>query len=264
MSHPIKSVVPERRSTAARLLLVALLAALSAIAVPAGVGSADPHTQGGWTTNGSVAVGSTTVTVVPRGATATIQVTVRSAAAATALVDIEVSNSLGNVHQRFWDQQAFTAGQTRTFSTQWAVPANARLERHTVRVGIFGPGWTGLRHWNNRGGSVRRRGRVNHHDHDEHDHDDDRPVHNDDHPTANHHHHDRPVDNDDHPAAPPPPPPPRPPRHPGGASPPCPSAPRCPPRRSAPAGSARPRRSGPRTPRSTAPAAPPRTPTTPA
>lgn len=78
----------------------------------------------------------------------TVAVDVTSSSTRTALVDIEVFDSLRLVHQRFWDTQSFETGRARTFITQWTVPANARLERHTVRVGVFTPGWRSLQHWN--------------------------------------------------------------------------------------------------------------------
>jgi autotransporter family porin len=132
------------RPAAARALLALLLLALTVIAVPVGTASAAEHTAGGWTTNGQAAPASG----IGPGTTVTVSVTVTSATDRYALVDIEVADTVRIVHQAVFDGRRFRAGRTRTFTTQWTVPGGARLERHTVRVGVFGPGWTGLQHWN--------------------------------------------------------------------------------------------------------------------
>ncbi len=65
------------------------------------------------------------------------------------LVDLEVYNAAGTkVFQQAWDNQSFTANAQRSFSTSWTVPANEALNAHTVRIGIFNPGWGQLYHWN--------------------------------------------------------------------------------------------------------------------
>jgi hypothetical protein len=86
---------------------------------------------------------------VAAGAPITIDAWVTSPAAAALLVDIEVYNAAGaKVFQQWFDNQAFAAGQRRTFRVTWQTPANA-AGAHTVRLGVFGAGWNGLRHWNN-------------------------------------------------------------------------------------------------------------------
>ena len=42
-----------------------------------------------------------------------------------------------------------TAGVTREFTVTWTVPQDQPLDVHTVKVGIFGTGWSWLQHWNN-------------------------------------------------------------------------------------------------------------------
>jgi hypothetical protein len=86
--------------------------------------------------------------------TVSIQASVKSATASSALIDVEVYNASGAlVSQRVWDAQAFTAGQTRTFTTTWAVPLTASPGTYTIKVGVFSPGWGTLYSWNNQAGT---------------------------------------------------------------------------------------------------------------
>ena len=66
-----------------------------------------------------------------------------------ALIDVEVYNSAGaKVFQMWWDNQAFTAGQTRTYTTKWQVPATESADTYTVKIGAFKTGWGDLYFWN--------------------------------------------------------------------------------------------------------------------
>ena len=102
-------------------------------------------TQPGFTSSATVAPAS-----VARGAPVTIAAAVRSQTAAAALIDVEVYNAAGvKVAQQVWDSQSFAAGQQRTFSFAWTPPGNAATGSYTVKIGVFGPGWSPLQHWNN-------------------------------------------------------------------------------------------------------------------
>ena len=71
-----------------------------------------------------------------------IEAKVSSETAMKVLVDVEVYTMSGDkVHQEFWDGQSFEAGQTKTFSTSWSVPRNAKQGEYVVKVGAFPPGW---------------------------------------------------------------------------------------------------------------------------
>ena len=50
--------------------------------------------------------------------------------------------------QRCWDGQSFAAGQRRPLPVSWSSPAAQAAGTYTVKVGVFGEGWTGLPHWN--------------------------------------------------------------------------------------------------------------------
>ena len=101
-------------------------------------------TQPGFTSSATVAPAS-----VARGAPVTIAAAVRSQTAAAALIDVEVYTAGVKVAQQVWDSQGFAAGQQRTFSFAWTPPGNAANGSYTVKIGVFGPGWSPLHHWNN-------------------------------------------------------------------------------------------------------------------
>ena len=84
---------------------------------------------------------------------------VTSNAPRRALVDVEVYDAQGRlVLQRFWDRQSFAAGQRVRYRPVWSSPAGAAGGTYTVKVGVFGEGWTGLLHWNDRAATVPRDG----------------------------------------------------------------------------------------------------------
>jgi hypothetical protein len=70
-----------------------------------------------------------------------------SGEASSMLVDIEVFNSVGDkVGQKYFDNQAFAAGATRTFDYEWEPK---ELGGYRVAIGHFRPGWSGLHNWIN-------------------------------------------------------------------------------------------------------------------
>jgi hypothetical protein len=98
-----------------------------------------------WTATGSASKNS-----LRRGQSVTLRANVRSNQARSALVDIEVYNSSGQkVFQQWWDNQAFSANVTRTFSTSWTIPSNLPTGTYTLRIGVFAPGWVPMYIWNN-------------------------------------------------------------------------------------------------------------------
>jgi autotransporter family porin len=124
----------------ARAASVAVLLAVVATAGPGG---------------GLVAAASFTTTAsapasVAAGGSIAINLAVTSASAISALVDLEVYNAAGaKVHQQWWDNQAFAAGQRRTYASSWQTSANLAAGAYTVKIGVFSPGWATLHHWNN-------------------------------------------------------------------------------------------------------------------
>ncbi|MBV9893828.1 MAG: hypothetical protein JO020_06650 [Chloroflexi bacterium] len=94
--------------------------------------------------------GTASPATVARGGTETIGASVQSSAGTHALVDVEVYTVSGTkVAQQWWDNQAFSAGQTRSYQLTWAVPSTAAQGGYRVKVGVFSPGWGTLYNWNN-------------------------------------------------------------------------------------------------------------------
>ncbi len=119
-------------------------ATATATASPTATATATP-TPGTWVTS-AVASPST----LRRGSSTTLNVSVKSPAASTVLVDIEVYDRQGNkVFQKWYDNRAFSAGQTRKYSPRWTVPSNLAPGTYTVKVGVFTPGWGSNLAWNN-------------------------------------------------------------------------------------------------------------------
>jgi endoglucanase len=97
------------------------------------------------------ASGFSSTTAVSPSSTAgsfTIKVSVKSQSAATGLVDLFVYGPDGKkVTEKWWENQSFSAGQTRTYTLDWKAPAGARSGTYTVSVGVFSSDWKQLRYW---------------------------------------------------------------------------------------------------------------------
>jgi hypothetical protein len=83
------------------------------------------------------------------GQTLRITAQVKSSTAASALIDIEIYGPDGQkIYQRVYDNESFSAGKTKSFSTRWLVPWTAPKGVYTVKIGVFSPGWGTLYTWN--------------------------------------------------------------------------------------------------------------------
>lgn len=112
---------------------------------PANTSTATPQATDGWTTSAATSSSS-----VKRGNRIGVSTTIKSSVATSALIDVEVYGPTGNkVYQKYWDRRSFSVNKLRTFSIVWKVPSNAPTGTYTVKVGVFGPRWDGLWHWNN-------------------------------------------------------------------------------------------------------------------
>jgi hypothetical protein len=141
---PTPRVASRHRTGVAAILLI--LTALGAIALPSQPAAADRITANGWTTSGR----TDRVELAP-GTSVTITVDVTASTSRRALVDVEVYDAQGRrVLQRFWDGQSFAAGQRVRYRPVWSSPAGVAGGTYTVKVGVFGEGWSGLLHWNDR------------------------------------------------------------------------------------------------------------------
>jgi Purple acid Phosphatase, N-terminal domain len=92
---------------------------------------------------------------VAPGGSATITASVTSGSAATILVDVEVYAPGGaKVHQQWFDNQAFTAGQQRSYPVTWNVPTGTSAGTYAVKIGIFSVGWGANLAWNDNAASI--------------------------------------------------------------------------------------------------------------
>src|SRR5581483_2898382 len=101
------------------------------------------------------ATANATPAAATRGTTITIDTNVTSSGATSLLIDLEVYRPDGQkAFQQAWDNQAFTAGQQRSFRATWAAPADAQLGTYALKVGVFAPGWSTLYYWNDAAGQL--------------------------------------------------------------------------------------------------------------
>ncbi len=78
-----------------------------------------------------------------------ITATVQSSGLATVLIEVEVHDPSGAVvFQQAWDNQAFTPGQKRTFTTSATTQSGGPLGTYVVKIGVFTPNWGTLLSWN--------------------------------------------------------------------------------------------------------------------
>jgi hypothetical protein len=117
---------------------------------PAATATGTQSTTASYTTSASASPSS-----VAQGTSTSLTASVTSSAAATALVDLEVYDTAGTkVFQQAWDNQSFTAGQTRTFSAPWQVSTTAATGTYTLALGVFSPAWGTLYSWNASAGAL--------------------------------------------------------------------------------------------------------------
>ena len=115
----------------------------SPTASPSPTSTSTPVAVGTWKTSASAGRAR-------RGGSVAVTARVTSSIKATALVDVELYDPSGTrVGQVSWDRQAFSANLTRSFSTSFKLPANAKTGTWTVKVGVFNPGWAGMLSWTN-------------------------------------------------------------------------------------------------------------------
>ena len=100
-------------------------------------------------TSGFILAATVSPAGVAPGGTVSITANVTSAAAGTFIVDVEVHNPAdSNIHQQYFENQTFTAGQTRSYPVTWNVPAGTASGTYTVQIGTFNPGWGTNYAWN--------------------------------------------------------------------------------------------------------------------
>jgi hypothetical protein len=122
------------------------LAIPASIRAPARTGSSAPGTlahPGRYSTRAHVAKPT-----VRRGGSVAIRAAFRATKAQKALVSIEVYRGSTQVFQKTFDNATLRKGRARSFMARWTVAADAPTGTYEVRLGVFAPGFKGLRTWN--------------------------------------------------------------------------------------------------------------------
>ena len=92
---------------------------------------------------------STNLATVSSGSSITFNYSVNSSEASTALVDLEVYDSVGNLfYQDYSNNQNFSAGETKNYTSSWTIPGDLPKGDYYVEIGIFGGNLDTLFSWN--------------------------------------------------------------------------------------------------------------------
>jgi hypothetical protein len=84
-----------------------------------------------------------------------IDVLVTASADASALVAVQMFHESGkDALKKELDNQSFSAGETKSYSATWTVPAGATPGDYIVKVGVFKPGWGKLYDWNDSAATI--------------------------------------------------------------------------------------------------------------
>jgi endoglucanase len=88
-------------------------------------------------------------TSVAAGGTVSITTKITAATASTAIVSLYVYEPGGitQLDQQWFENQTFAAGQERSYTVSWQVPATATTGTYIVKAGVFPPGWA-PKHYN--------------------------------------------------------------------------------------------------------------------
>lgn len=93
---------------------------------------------------------------VAAGESAVATAAVTSPNTQTVIVDVEVFDWIGRrVHQQFYRDQSFVAGETKTYDVPFTLPVDALLGDYSVRVLVFSANMGSLYHWNGNAGQFR-------------------------------------------------------------------------------------------------------------
>ena len=83
------------------------------------------------------------------GQTVALSASITSSCATSALFDFEIYNAGGQKVWQTWQDHTPLSGATQTFTANWLVPAGQAAGTYTLKLGVFGPGWTPLYGWDN-------------------------------------------------------------------------------------------------------------------
>ena len=86
---------------------------------------------------------------VEAGGVVAISVFITSERATAVLVDVEMRDAGGmRVARWVWNDQQLPSDERAVYTMRWEVPRDRTPGLHSVKVGLFAPGWGELRHWN--------------------------------------------------------------------------------------------------------------------
>jgi endoglucanase len=95
-------------------------------------------------------------TTVNAGGIVTITASFTSATAVTAITSVYVyaPGGVTELNQQYFENQVFSAGQTRTYTVTWPVPSTAAAGVYVIKLGTFPAGWSGRHYsWTDPAGS---------------------------------------------------------------------------------------------------------------
>ena len=93
--------------------------------------------------------GSASPASLAPGGTTTLSATLTASCATSALIDFEVYDASGNQVWQTWQDNQSLTGQAQTFSSRWTVPSGQAAGTYTLKIGVFGTGWSAFYAWNN-------------------------------------------------------------------------------------------------------------------
>jgi hypothetical protein len=104
----------------------------------------------------SIGTSSTALTIIAPGETETLAATVTSTIPlAGAIVDFYVYDASGHLVTQIWQSPVVLAANTpQTVRASWSVPAHMAPGTYTLKVGVFGTGWSPLYAWNDAAATV--------------------------------------------------------------------------------------------------------------
>ncbi len=77
----------------------------------------------------------------------TATITLTASCQASALIDFEVYDAVGQRAWQTWQDNASLTGAAQMFSASWTVPSAAGAGAYTLKVGVFSPRWGTLYAW---------------------------------------------------------------------------------------------------------------------
>lgn len=88
---------------------------------------------------------------VGQPSTIKVEVTNQNGAISGQIVDIEIYKESVKAKQEVFNPETFASGEKKTYSISFAP---SETGTYTIKIGVFGTGWSPLRHWNDNAGTI--------------------------------------------------------------------------------------------------------------